>query len=106
MSCRFPGEATNPTRFWDMLVNGKSSWSEIPLDRFNVDVYYHPHNARQETLNTRGGNFLKEDVGLFDVSFFSITANEAEAMDPQQRMLLELAFESLENGMSNLSSCI
>lgn len=47
----------------------------------------------------RGGNFLEEDLALFDASFFSITAREAMSMDPQQRMLLETAYRALENGM-------
>lgn len=48
----------------------------------------------------RGGHFLKEDLAIFDASFFSITASEAMAMDPQQRMLLETAYTALENGAS------
>ena len=46
----------------------------------------------------RGGYFLKEDVALFDAPFFSMTAAEAGAMDPQQRMALETAFHALEDG--------
>ncbi len=49
-------------------------------------------------MNLRGGHFLKDDVARFDAPFFSITPNEAKAMDPQQRMMLEVAYEGLENG--------
>ncbi|KAA8573978.1 hypothetical protein EYC84_005518 [Monilinia fructicola] len=48
-------------------------------------------------FNAVGGNFLKEDVGLFDAPFFSLTAQEATSMDPQQRILLECTFEALES---------
>lgn len=50
-------------------------------------------------MNVRGGHFLKEDIGLFDASFFNISPNEAKAIDPQQRLQLESAYEALENGM-------
>ncbi|KAJ5715842.1 uncharacterized protein N7483_013023 [Penicillium malachiteum] len=95
---RFPGEATNPSRLWDMVSNGRSALTEVPKDRFNIDAFYHPHAERQGTMNVRGGHFLKDDVALFDAPFFSITAKEAHAMDPQQRLALEVAYEALENG--------
>ncbi|KAJ5788006.1 hypothetical protein N7457_002996 [Penicillium paradoxum] len=95
---RFPGEATNPDRLWDMVSSGRSALTEVPKDRFNIDAFYHPHAERQGTMNVRGGHFLKDDVALFDAPFFSITAKEAHAMDPQQRLALEVAYEALENG--------
>jgi acyl transferase domain-containing protein len=49
-------------------------------------------------MNIRGGHYLKQDIAAFDAPFFSITPNEAKAMDPQQRMALEVAYEALENG--------
>ncbi|KAL6796632.1 putative polyketide synthase [Trichoderma sp. SZMC 28012] len=94
---RFPGEATNPDRLWEMISNGRNALSEVPKERFNIDAFYHPYAERQGTMNVRGGHFLKEDVSLFDAPFFSITAKEAHAMDPQQRLALEVAYEALEN---------
>ncbi len=96
---RFPGEATNPEKLWDMVSKGRNAMSEVPKDRFNIDAFFHPHAERQGTMNVRGGNFLKDDISVFDAPFFSITPKEANAMDPQQRMALELAYEGLENGM-------
>lgn len=49
-------------------------------------------------MNVRGGHFLKNDIAAFDAPFFTITPNEAKAMDPQQRIMLELVYESLESG--------
>lgn len=100
---RFPGEATNPEKFWDMIYNSRHALTEVPKDRFNIDAFYHPYAERQGTMNVRGGHYLTEDVGLFDAPFFSITAKEANAMDPQQRLALEVAYESLENGMFSFS---
>lgn len=52
MSIRFPGEATSPEAFWDMLVAGRSAWSEIPKNRFNVDAYYHPNPDRIDAVRS------------------------------------------------------
>lgn len=95
---RFPGEASNPDKLWDMVCRGQSAMSEVPKDRFNIDAFYHPSAERQGTMNVRGGHFLEQDLACFDAPFFSITPQEANAMDPQQRLALEVAYESLENG--------
>ncbi|PHH80713.1 hypothetical protein CDD80_61 [Ophiocordyceps camponoti-rufipedis] len=101
MAGRFPGEATNPDRLWDMLCRSESALSEVPADRFNIDAFYHPCPEHQGSTNARGGNFLQQDVARFDAPFFSITPKEAQALDPQQRLALEVVYEGLENaGMS------
>ncbi|RYP02285.1 hypothetical protein DL764_005851 [Monosporascus ibericus] len=97
MSCRFPGGATNPSKLWDMLCGAKSAWSPIPKERFNAEAYFHPDPERNGAINVEGGHFLKEDIGRFDASFFNISPNEAKAIDPQQRLQLESAYEALEN---------
>ena len=97
MSCRFPGDASSPQGFYEMLVKGRSAWSEIPKDRFNIDAYYHPYNARSGTMSTKGAHFMTQDISAFDAPFFSMSSAEATATDPQLRILLEVAFESLEN---------
>ena len=102
---RFPGEATNPEKLWDMISKGRSALSEVPKDRFNIDAFYHPYAERQGSMNVRGGHFLKDEISAFDAPFFSITPAEANAMDPQQRMALEVAYEGLENG-TNISQPI
>ena len=53
-------------------------------------------------MSLKGGHFLEEDVGRFDAPFFSITPSEAKVMDPQQRMMLEVTYEAIENGQSKL----
>ena len=77
---------------------------DVPKDRFNIDAFYHPHAERQGTMNVRGGHFLKDDISAFDAPFFSITPAEAGAMDLQQIMALEVAYEGLENRMHILQS--
>lgn len=43
MSCRFAGDVDSPSKLWDLLAQGKSAWSEIPKDRFNIDGFHHPN---------------------------------------------------------------
>lgn len=69
MSCRFPGDATSPEAFLEVLKNGESAWSEVPKDRFDIDAYYHPSHDRRGTTVARGGYFLKEDPGNWDAPF-------------------------------------
>ncbi|KAJ6184264.1 hypothetical protein N7519_005565 [Penicillium mononematosum] len=97
MSARYPGEASTPAGFWEMLSNGRSAHTEVPADRWNADSWYHPDQDRKGTTNVKTGCFLAEDVSLFDAPFFSMTAQEAAGMDPMQRLMLEVAYESLEN---------
>ncbi|KAI2628557.1 hypothetical protein GGR54DRAFT_636275 [Hypoxylon sp. NC1633] len=103
-SMRFPDEATSPEGLWDILYTGRNVMTEVPLDRFNVNGFYHPDPSRPDTINARGGHFLKEDIAAFDAPFFSMNPSEVESMDPQQRILLETSYHALENGNRNLRS--
>ena len=97
LACRFPGDATCPSKFWELLKNGISAHSPT-TDRFNADAFHHPKgNKRQNVLPTKGGHFLKQDPYVFDAAFFNITAAEATAFDPKQRIAMEVAYEALEN---------
>ena len=95
---RYPGDAANPEKLWELISNARSAMTEVPADRFNIDAFYHPYNERAGSINVRGGHYMKRDVDAFDAPFFSITPNEAKALDPQQRMALECTYEALENG--------
>ncbi|KAF4450830.1 putative polyketide synthase [Fusarium austroafricanum] len=94
---RFPGEATSPEKLWEILERGESQWSEFPKERLNIDGYYHPGGDRQGSISFRGAHFIKGDFASFDASFFSVPAEDAKAIDPQQRILLEASYEALEN---------
>jgi acyl transferase domain-containing protein len=69
MSCRFPGDATSPESFFEMLKKGDSAWSEVPKERFDIDTYYHPSHGHKGTIVARGGYFLKEDPANWDAPF-------------------------------------
>ncbi|KAF5966955.1 polyketide synthase [Fusarium coicis] len=96
MSCRLPGGVNNPKEFWEFLVNGESGYSDFPEERLNIDSWYHPESVRPGSVVTKGGYFLKHDMNEFDNEFFSITAAEARLMDPAQKQLMEVVFESAE----------
>ncbi len=95
LSCRFPG-AGNAEAFWKLLCDGVDAISEVPAARFNVNAYYDADPSIPGKINTRWGGFL-DRVDGFDAHFFGIAPREAERMDPQQRLILEVAWEALED---------
>ena len=95
MGCRFP-QGETPSAFWQLLSDGVDAISEVPADRWNIDELYDPEPVTPGKMNTRWGGFL-EQVDGFDPLFFNISPREAERIDPQQRLFLEVAWEALEN---------
>lgn len=94
--CRFPGEAQTPSKLWDLLVQPRDISSRIPSDRFNTTGFYHESKTHHGSSNVRDAYTLSEDIRQFDAQFFSIKPVEAEAIDPQHRLLLETVYEGLE----------
>ncbi|USP79169.1 polyketide synthase [Curvularia clavata] len=97
VGCRFSGSATNPEALWDMLSKGNTGWTKTASHRFNLNAFWHPNGDNKGTFNAKGFHLLKQDPALFDNDFFGIGGLEAKAMDPQQRILLEVAYEAFEN---------
>lgn len=97
--CRYPGDATSPSKLWDLLDAGRSALSTVPSNRFNVDAWYHPDSQRPGGVSAKGGYFISDDDSFFgfDPSFFGINPKEAATMDPQQRKLLEVVYECFES---------
>ncbi|WP_079066932.1 phthiocerol type I polyketide synthase PpsB [Mycobacterium tuberculosis] len=96
IGCRFPGDVDGPESFWDFLVAGRNAISTVPADRWDAEAFYHPDPLTPGRMTTKWGGFVP-DVAGFDAEFFGITPREAAAMDPQQRMLLEVAWEAREH---------
>src|SRR5713226_6873191 len=95
MGCRFPGGASNPAAYWQLLRDGVDAIGEVPPNRWDVDALYDQDPETPGKMNTRWAGFL-EGVDQFDPEFFGISPREAATMDPQQRLLLEVAWEALE----------
>ncbi len=94
VACRFPG-APDPDAFWEVLSGGVDAIREIPDDRFDIDEFYDPDPEAPGKIYSRFGGFL-DGIDGFDPEFFGISPREAVWIDPQQRLMLETAWEGVE----------
>ncbi|MFI1304137.1 type I polyketide synthase [Streptomyces sioyaensis] len=90
LSCRLPG-AADPDALWELLRDGRSAVTEAPADRWSAELL-----AQSGVSEPARGGFL-DDVAAFDAAFFGVSPREAQSMDPQQRLALELGWEALES---------
>ncbi|KAK3400724.1 hypothetical protein B0T20DRAFT_390600 [Sordaria brevicollis] len=97
-ACRLPGGNHSPSQLWDFLAEGKVAPNKVPESRFNVSAHY-DGSHKPGTMRPPGGMFLSSSIDLatFDAPFFSIPRDSAISMDPNQRQLLEVTYECLEN---------
>jgi hypothetical protein len=102
MAMRLPGGVRDTDSFWDLLANKKDGRCRVPKDRYNIDAFYSPY-GKKGMVSVDDGYFLEDlDLYALDESFFSILQFEAETVDPQQRVLLEVVWECMENaGQTN-----
>ncbi|XP_014553689.1 hypothetical protein COCVIDRAFT_29158 [Bipolaris victoriae FI3] len=98
MSFRGPGSANNIENLFKMICAKKESRTAIPKSRWNNKAFYHPNFQRHGSHNVEYGHFFQDDISKFDAPFFNMTREEAAALDPAQRLLLESTYEALENG--------
>src|SRR5262249_37709536 len=96
IGCRLPGGSNSPETFWRLLRDGVDARQEVPADRWDIDAYYDPDPDAPGKMYSRWGAFI-EDADKFDAGFFGLAPREAISMDPQQRVLLETAWQALEN---------
>ena len=95
IGCRFPG-SRGPAEFWQFLRDGKDAIKEVPPERWDLDAVYDPIPATPGRTVQRQGGYL-DGLDLFDANFFGISRREAVKIDPQQRVLLEVSWEALED---------
>ncbi|KAJ5361596.1 Type I Polyketide synthases (Type I PKS) [Penicillium brevicompactum] len=90
MSCKVAG-ADNLEQFWDLLCAGKSQHKEVPLERFTFETPFRDVDPKRKWF----GNFINGH-DEFDHKFFKRSPRESATMDPQQRQLLQIAYQSVE----------
>ncbi|WP_218109150.1 beta-ketoacyl synthase N-terminal-like domain-containing protein [Streptomyces agglomeratus] len=95
MSVRLPGGLDTPEAYWDFLRAEGTADSPIPEDRPGLRAVYDPVPGKPGRSYVDRAGFLS-DISHFDAEFFGISQREAKLLDPQQRMLLETAWEAME----------
>ncbi|MBF6195896.1 type I polyketide synthase [Nocardia sp. CDC186] len=90
MGCRFPGGAESPRQYWDLLSSGRDAIVDAPESRWPV-ADSGPRRAR------RRAGLLAGPIDAMDAEFFGIAPREAASMDPQQRLILEVAWAAMED---------
>ncbi|ARV59086.1 type I polyketide synthase [Nostocales cyanobacterium HT-58-2] len=96
MGCRL-GHADNPEQYWDILSNGVDAIREAPEGHHSyLDPYYDPEPGLPGKVYIRRAAFLNQSPADFDASFFGISPREAASLDPQHRLVMEVAWEALE----------
>src|SRR5246500_4935921 len=102
LSPRFPGDMNPPEETWQALLEGRDAITDLPEGRW-AEFLEEPRLAeRIAKARTRGG-YLK-DIKGFDSEFFAVAKTEADNIEPQQRMALELTWEALEHARIPASS--
>jgi len=102
LATRFPGDMNTPDQMWEALLEGRDAITDLPEGRW-AEFMDEPRLAeRIRKARTRGG-YLR-DIKGFDAEFFALSKMEADNLDPQQRMALELTWEALENARIPASS--
>ena len=96
IGCRFPGGVNNPESFWKLLVESREAVIEVPPDRWNIERFFDAEPGLPSKSIARRGGFL-EGIDQFDPQFFGISPREAPYVDPQHRLLLETAWEAIED---------
>jgi acyl transferase domain-containing protein/NADPH:quinone reductase-like Zn-dependent oxidoreductase/acyl carrier protein len=94
-ACRFPGEARSLAALWRLLMARRDTVREVPGERWEqAELAGLP---AQVAARLRHGCFLDDDVYAYEPEFFGINAQEAPWVDPEHRLLAEVAWEAIEH---------
>ncbi len=96
LGIRLPGGISTAEDFWDLLINGKDAQGPVRSDRYKLESF-NGKLGEKGAIKTQTGYFLDDDLSSLDTSFFSMSKEELERLDPQQRQLLEVTKECLDS---------
>ena len=96
LGCRFPGASNSPEAYWQLLDSATDAISETPEQRWNLQKFYAPDQTLPGKTQSKWGGYV-DSIESFDPQLFGISPREAASMDPQQRMLLEVAYRAMED---------
>ncbi|PCC69161.1 myxalamid-type polyketide synthase MxaE and MxaD [Nannocystis exedens] len=96
VGCRLPGGIDDTDALWQLLRAGGTTRVEVPAERWDIAAHHDPDPTAPGKVASRYGHFLR-DVAGFDAAFFGVSPREAERIDPQHRLLAEVAWEALED---------
>ncbi|MEU2176487.1 SDR family NAD(P)-dependent oxidoreductase [Nocardia sp. NPDC019219] len=97
IGCRFAGGIDSPDTFWEFVLDKRDGVIDMPADRWDYRRYYDPEPRTPGRSYTKRAAFMTIDPWEFDPDFFGISAREATVLDPQQRLMLEVTWEALDD---------
>src|SRR5580700_304410 len=96
IGCRFPGGITDVESFWKLLTEAREAVTDVPPDRWNIERFFDTEPGLPGKSIAKRAGFL-DNIDQFDPQFFGISPREAPFVDPQHRLLLETAWEAIED---------
>jgi acyl transferase domain-containing protein/NADPH:quinone reductase-like Zn-dependent oxidoreductase len=97
IGCRYAGGIDSAESFWSFVAGRGDGVVEIPAERWNYRRFYDPDKRAAGRMYTKRAAFLQSDPWQFDADFFGMSAREGTSMDPQQRLVMEVAWEALDD---------
>lgn len=94
---RYPGLGFNCQAYWNMLVSGGDTQVQVPIQRWDIDIYYRKEHTIGFSMTRHGATLQQSEIECFDNKFFGIEAIEAATMAPYMRVMLEVGYECLWN---------
>lgn len=92
---RYPGCGFEAQAFWNMLVSGGDTQIQVPINRWDIDIYYRKEHTIGFSMTCHGAMVTQAEVEQFDNKFFGISNEEAETIAPYMRMCLEVGYECM-----------
>ncbi len=97
IGCRYPGFSSSADKFWEMLINKTDAIGNIPAIRYHSRKAYNKNEGETGSIQQVRGGFIGENLMEFDAFFFNLSPAACGALTPQERMLLEVSYEALED---------